>query len=224
MTAITQTITAYSGTVPDKDNQTASQFSDNADDFVAYIDSMEPELNTFSTQANSLRTDVNGYSTDAETAKDSAEDAESVSLASANFEGEWDDLTGALNVPASCYHDNKFWMLISDLADVTAKEPGVDVEWEELISQNPWERKTANFNADVNKKYKVGDGLTATLPASPADNDQIWFSPLEDLVASNSTIGRNGKKIMGSSADMTYDVNAPFSLVYDSTLTDWRLA
>jgi len=87
-----------------------------------------------------------------------------------------------------------------------------------------WERKTTNFTAVAGGKYKVDIGLTATLPASPSDNDQIWFSPLGDIATTNSTIARNGEKIMDAAADMTWNANAPFSLVYDSTLTDWRFA
>ncbi len=88
-----------------------------------------------------------------------------------------------------------------------------------------WERKTTAFTATVNTtKYKVDAGVTVTLPGSPSDNDQVWFVPLGDMVASNATIARNGKKIMGESENMTWNANVPVSLIYDSTLGDWRFA
>ena len=50
-------------------------------------------------------------------------------LAAANFQGKWSDLTGEISAPASVFHDGEYWVLAEDLADVTAKEPGVDSEW-----------------------------------------------------------------------------------------------
>jgi hypothetical protein len=87
-----------------------------------------------------------------------------------------------------------------------------------------WERKTANFTAESGKGYAVAAGITATLPASPTDKDRIWFSPLGDMAASNGTVARNGKKIMGSETDLTWDSNIGFSLIYDDTDGDWRIA
>lgn len=52
--------------------------------------------------------------------------------ASANFLGPWSSLAGAVSVPASVHHAGEYWMLLSDLADVSAKEPGVDSEWQIL--------------------------------------------------------------------------------------------
>jgi hypothetical protein len=93
------------------------------------------------------------------------------------------------------------------------------------INVGDWKRKTTDFTAEISKSYKVGAGVTVTLPTSPSDNDQIWFSPLEDIETTNSTIARAGtEKIMGLSENMTWDANVPFSLVYDSTNTDWRFA
>jgi len=66
---------------------------------------------------------------------DSANNA-AIAIAAANFKGNWIALTGPLAVPAAVYHSGKFWLLLSALADVTAKEPGVDAEWLEIITGN----------------------------------------------------------------------------------------
>lgn len=50
----------------------------------------------------------------------------------AAFKGKWSDLTGALTTPASVYHDGYYYHLLNNLADVTASEPGVTVDWEML--------------------------------------------------------------------------------------------
>lgn len=42
------------------------------------------------------------------------------------YAGAWSGLTGALAVPAATYHDDALWLLLDDLADVTAVEPGTD--------------------------------------------------------------------------------------------------
>lgn len=62
-------------------------------------------------------------------ARDQAEAARDIALASANFKGRWGDLTGAVSVPASVYHDGYYWILLDNLADVTAEAPGASVSW-----------------------------------------------------------------------------------------------
>lgn len=58
-----------------------------------------------------------------------SDQAASVSLASANFKGQWSGLTGALSKPASTSHAGRFWLLLDNLADVTAAVPGVSASW-----------------------------------------------------------------------------------------------
>lgn len=63
-----------------------------------------------------------------------AADAAAVALASSNFKGDWSGLTGALLRPASVRHNSQYWLLLQDLADVAASQPGVDAaSWGELV-------------------------------------------------------------------------------------------
>lgn len=56
--------------------------------------------------------------------------ASSVSaVAAANFKGNWSALTGALNMPASVAHNGNFWVLNTNLANVTTATPGVSASW-----------------------------------------------------------------------------------------------
>jgi hypothetical protein len=105
--------------------QRPDDFSDEADAFLG-------ALPTFGSEANTLETNVNAKEVTASAAAVTCSAAEAVALAASNFKGEWDDLTGAAAIPYSVFHSNKYWMLITGLADITAKEPGVDVEWEEI--------------------------------------------------------------------------------------------
>lgn len=53
-----------------------------------------------------------------------SDDSAQISLGVANFAGRWEDLTGALNVPSTVFHEDQLWLLLDDLADVTTSEPG----------------------------------------------------------------------------------------------------
>ena len=97
--------------------------------FATKADAFLGALPDFATEANALATTVNGYKTDAEAAQAAAEAAQAVAQTSANFKGNWSDQTGAAAVPYSVYHEGNYWQLVSNLADVTASEPGVTAAW-----------------------------------------------------------------------------------------------
>jgi len=90
--------------------------------------------------------------------------------------------------------------------------------------KSDWTHITSNTTLESNKKYLINSNLTVNLPVSPEDTDQIWFSPAGDMITNNTTIGRDGNKIMGLSEDMDWDANTSFSLVYDDLNSDWRFA
>lgn len=76
MAAITQTISAYSGDVPDRATMTQSEFDAAATAWATWQEALPAQINTFGSQANSLRTDALGYQTGAQTAQANAETAE----------------------------------------------------------------------------------------------------------------------------------------------------
>lgn len=84
MGEITQVITEYTGTVPDKATQTPSVFSAAADAFVDFMEGMPAEENAFANQANTLRTDCNTAMAGAETAQTASEAAKDIAVAAAN--------------------------------------------------------------------------------------------------------------------------------------------
>jgi len=100
--------------------------------FSTEMDAFLGKLPAWTTEANALATGANANAVAAAQSAADAENAEASSVAAANFKGSWSALTGALNVPASVYHDELYWMLLSNLANVTAKEPGVDAEWAQI--------------------------------------------------------------------------------------------
>ena len=100
-------------------------FVTRADAFLAAIVTFQGELNT---SIGAMNTDIAGVNADADRAESAADSA----VASANFKGAWSSLTGALNIPASVTHNGYIWILLNNLADVTASEPGVSADWQDL--------------------------------------------------------------------------------------------
>lgn len=59
--------------------------------------------------------------------------AAATALSAANFKGEWPSLSGALAKPACVKHNGRFWMLLNNLADVTASQPVLgNADWTSL--------------------------------------------------------------------------------------------
>lgn len=82
-------------------------------------------LAQFVSEANALQVDVNMNAAAASTAQSMRDAAQ----AAANYKGVWSALTGALNIPASVFHNNNFWILTSNLANVATAEPGAGGVW-----------------------------------------------------------------------------------------------
>jgi len=121
--AISQTLTAYSGTDPDESTQTQGEFNNAADAWAAWVVGLPAEINTWRSEANTLETDVLASASGASTAQESAE-------GQAAFAGAWSDLTGSYTAPLTVYYDGQFWLSRANIADITAHEPGSDATWE----------------------------------------------------------------------------------------------
>lgn len=104
-------------------------FSPKADAFLG-------ALPTFRTEANALQTDVNAKQVIASAAAVTAAAAsaaaalsEDIALAAANYKGEWSAQSGAAAVPYCVSHNNAYWMLTTNIANIAAKVPGTATEW-----------------------------------------------------------------------------------------------
>ena len=98
-----------------------------------------------------------------------------------------------------------------------------------LTNLNNWQSvKTSSFNAVSNQSYYVNTtsgAITATLPASPSQNDEIRFLDVAATFDTNNlTVGRNGKPIQGSATDLIVATErAGFSLVYYDATQGWLI-
>lgn len=116
-----------------------SDFSTKADAHVASLPTLVTQLNTYADEANSTQTAINtsesNASASATAAAGSSSTAQNAAVTAqglANNRGAWSNLTGALNVPASVVHDGFTWLLLNNLSDVTASEPGSTNDWQKV--------------------------------------------------------------------------------------------
>ncbi len=93
----------------------------------------------------------------AASAASSAADVQAVVLGAANFKGLWSGLTGALPKPATVKDGGRFWLLLDDLADVTAAVPGVSASWTALdTGVAPTQYITSNTPVVPGVRYIIG--------------------------------------------------------------------
>lgn len=121
-----------------------STFSAMFEAFLSWMkNNLVPELNAVAGEVNTNATTASTAAGTATTAAATATSAAATAAAGANFKGNWSALTGALAVPASVAHSNGLWMLLSNVADVTTKTPGVASEWQRLYG------RSVDLKADV---------------------------------------------------------------------------
>lgn len=143
-------------------------------------------------------------------------DISTISLS--NFVGRWSDQTGAATVPTAVAHNNKVWILLSDVADITADEPGVTANWQSVtfVSSSIWGgTATGTGDAIVITPSPAIDGYNAgqvfTFLAS-ADNTTTA------TVNVNSKGAKTIKKQDGSNLSADDIVSGELvTLVYDGT-------
>lgn len=190
--------------------QDPANFSDRADAFLG-------ALPTFATEATALEVAVNAD----EIASAASAAAAAVSAASAsanainvaalaNFKGNWSALTGALNRPASAFHNGVYWALLNDLANVTTSQPGVSADWQVTGSSWPIIPINTNTTAVPWRTYVIYGACTLTAPAITGDGKQIGIIVLPGV--SGAIFAPNGSdKTRAASGSQTID--APFSAV-----------
>ena len=95
--------------------------------------------------ANSANAAQLSANASAESASDAAA-AQAAAESIANFKGEYGTLSGPLSMPATVLYESGFWVLLNDLADVTASVPGPDnPDWQ--LAQGTVRVKTTPIGA-----------------------------------------------------------------------------
>lgn len=103
----------------------------------------DPTAEAFVASMAAFETDMNAKAVAVTAHAATAAAAQAAAAASANFVGAWASLVGALNIPASVSHGGRVWVLVANVADVTAHVPGVSANWVPSYPQ----RRLAIFDA-----------------------------------------------------------------------------
>lgn len=112
-------------------------------------------------------------------AANGAASASEVAIGATNFKGLWSSLTGALAKPATVKHDGRFWLLLNNLADVTASEPsGSNADWTSLDAGTEVTQViTSNTTAVPGVRYIISaNGVTLTGPAAGSMAKGEWWA------------------------------------------------
>lgn len=90
-----------------------------------------------------------------------AQQAAASAAANSNFKGSWSSFGAVpMNIPASVYHNGDVWMLLNNIASVSASQPGVSADWFNLTGTSPT-LVTGDWNtAATGSKTYVGVSLT----------------------------------------------------------------
>lgn len=222
-------ISIYGGDFPNR-NDPQTKFSNDVGDFLPYFGTIGPEYNIMGEWVNDQVVYIDQAIIDgqvaidasvAEAAASAVEAAASAELAqsTANFKGLWSNLTGALNMPASVGHSDKDWRLLNDLADVTASEPGVSADWQEIKSGASVVVVSGNFTAEAGNIYMISTA-DITLPVI-ADGEIFEFHAITDNVRilNPSYTITNGTRSIDAGDDLLLRNGQTVKLVVTDTVT-----
>lgn len=117
-----------------------NEFTNKADAFLAALPDFGDEQNILAdwmegqaaiTQGHAETTTANAAACvqSEQNAAQSAADAANIVNGAANYKGVWGDQTGAATIPATYEHEGGVWLLLQDIPDITASEPGVSSDY-----------------------------------------------------------------------------------------------
>jgi hypothetical protein len=179
--------------IPPERGQDYATFTAYANAWVAALDGWTTQSNNLGSWMDSTASAVSTSETNAAnsavasaTSATESENARDAALAAANFKGNWSDLAGALNKPASVYHNWVTWLLLSNLADVTSSEPSfTNSDWVSVsgFASEPIEiTATGSVTPTKNTLYysNLSGNATTTLPsASTFEGFELTFKKMD---------------------------------------------
>ena len=179
--------------VPPSRADTPATFDDDADQFAS-------DLVTWTGEVNTLQTDVNAKQVLADASATAAAVSETNAAASAasassisSFKGEWSTLTGALAKPSAVLHSGAYWVLLNDLADVTASEPtSANADWA-FASGTRW---VTPYTATATLAKNSQNTIIATSGA--ADMSLPTFATNDFVVLHNSPASTQAVRILNT--------------------------
>ena len=119
-----------------------------------------------------------------------AEQAAQTALATGNYAGQWSTLSGAYNAGISVEHNNIFYALRSNTANIASIEPGVSAEWIAINGANLGTAATRDVGTaagDVMGVGAFGLGGTTNGTVSGVDWEAVGISPTQFVVSNVNT-------------------------------------
>lgn len=114
-----------------------SEFETKAYAFVAALEVLVDETNAAVGCVDTMADAANTSADSAASSATSAENSATAAAGSANYLGTWSSLSGSVDKGASVLHQSAIWLLLVDLADITASEPsGSNSDWYLLNTQS----------------------------------------------------------------------------------------
>lgn len=161
--------------------------------FLDYFAPFKAYLQSVVTYCSDAITWVAGLVTQAESSAAAAANSASAAAASSDFKGAWSSLSGALSKPATVLHKGAYWMLLNDLANVAASEPGVTADW----AFNSGTRWRTPYTASGTLAANSQNTIIAT--SAPADMSLGTFAANDFFVLHNSPSSTQTVRLMNPS-------------------------
>lgn len=177
-------------------------FTTRADRFVAEVPIMVDEINLMVADMNATATTVAGSLV-------TVLDSEQAAVAAANFKGQWATLSGALSIPATVSHNGSTWILLENIADVTASEPSEsNGDWlvVSYVLSTTFNSRTIASGAGL----KGGGDLSTnrTISADIATASDLHAGEAEKMVAAQEVYAANAPVALSGSPTITPDFKA----------------
>lgn len=163
-------------------------------------------INDLAENAHTNALSANESATAAQQSALDASNAAAPALAAANFKGLWGDLTGALSKPACVKHNGRFWMLLNNLSDVTASEPGVTADWTSLEAGEIVQVLTSSGAMTPGVVHVVSvAGITLTAPPALISGDKLTA---KSIVSAPFFVDWNGLTVKGDTQTVPMSIPA----------------
>lgn len=125
---------------PPRRKDKRGDFVKNADNFFSALPDWSSDLSQATDEINDALAQIEIKLSEVTAAYDSISDMmeesrqiRSSCLALANFRGEWNELQGAIKIPASCLYGGELWLLIRDIDNAETQKPGISQVWYKII-------------------------------------------------------------------------------------------
>lgn len=100
----------------------------------------------------------------------------SIAVTAVNFKGAYSGLSGALNIPASTYHNGQYWQLLQNTTNVASDVPGVSSKWALAVNSSGRTVVAGPVTLSYPGRFLVTNSGTITLPTPVGVNAGVSYN------------------------------------------------